>query len=101
MFTKDHKAYDEASQPHESIDAANEALAKFREEFKALRVKYKLQEVGIVVQTNAVSDGIKVPLMTDMTFGDPFNAEALFAFGIGSARKDRQALIAKLMAGTP
>lgn len=98
MYTSDPKSYSEASKPHESVQAAEKAVQDFMDEVGKLRKQYRLPEVVFAVSANALdADGDTIPVIMTFSFGSMFEAEALYAHGLGTARANRTAAIGKIL----
>jgi hypothetical protein len=97
---KNPAAYREASQPHESYDAATEAMTDFLKEVGELRLKHRLANVVTIIQANALDeDGEEGETAAMHSYGDQLRVEGLCAFGYGQAIRDRQTSIGRLLKG--
>jgi hypothetical protein len=90
--------YRACNQPHESIDAANTAVAAFDEDIKALRLKYKLPNVVIMAQFSVIGkDGEESIRAADLCHGDQNGWEAMANYLCGLLAASRQERMAKMM----
>lgn len=97
-FKADPARYRDMSVPHPSAEALDQALAEFREELSALRVKHKLRDVLVILQTPYLTtDGEEVDAGIHFGFGDAMKHESQLAFTLGLVQAERQEMVAKMM----
>jgi len=97
---KNPKLFREMSEPIADKESAEKATVGFFEEVKAAREKYHLKNVAIVIECCYLSDGEEQDTFSLSMIGDSSAAEAMFAYGFGAMKTDRDAFIAKLIKGT-
>lgn len=90
----DNVMYAEMVKPHESVELANEALAKFAEEVYKLRCKFGLADVSIIVKDSIVSSG---NFMWNAHFGNELEQETMAAWHLGRSSGERQDFVRKAM----
>ena len=92
--------YQEMSQPFPDLDAANVAINGFWDDFYALRNKYRLADVHVVIRVPvACTEGDHAPhAMITMHAGDSMHAESMCAYAFGQASAERQAAILSVIA---
>lgn len=84
--------YHEMSKPFSSHDEANAAVDGFWEEFYALRNKYRLADVHVIISVN-VEDGA---CFLSMHAGSSTQAERMTAWAFGKASAERQQQVSQL-----
>lgn len=90
----DPDLYHQLCKPFESAEDAQKALDAFFEEVYALRVKYKLADVSVLVQSSIVGSG---PFLWSAHCGSQSEVEGLAAWYFGQAQADRQDRIRRAM----
>ncbi len=91
--------YRRLSEPFESAEAIDAALAGFHKELEALREKYKIPDVYVIISANGLTeDGVEGAFTTTLQFGSEERAESLTAYAYGLASARRQERIAKMLA---
>lgn len=79
--------------PHDSADAANEALAAFHEGMRELRKKHRIAEVNFIAKVLYVGeDGEEREGAAPIHIGDPSHAGHMSAFAAGYWASDADAL---------
>ncbi len=99
MIEPNPKLYREMSEPHPSVEAVNQALRAFFDEFGELRKKHKLRDVIAVVNTSYLKeDGEECDGGSWFGYGSSLNHEMMLAHTLGVVQTDRQELLASVMA---
>ena len=97
-FEPNAQRYREASEPHKSEEAANEALEAFFHELSELRVKHHVKDLlliyGVAVED---ADGQEYAAMGTTGFGNQTLWESMAAFAFGQEKAKRQARLGKLL----
>ena len=97
-FKIDPARYRDMSVPHPSMEALNQALKEFQEELSALRVKHKLRDLLVIIQSPYLSvDGEEIDAAIHLGFGDAMKHEAQLAFTLGIVQAERQEMVAKFL----
>lgn len=90
--------YRDMSVPHPLMEALNDALKAFQEELSALRVKHKIRDVLVLLQSPYLSaDGEEIDAGVHFGFGDAMKHESQLAFTLGVVQGERQEMVAKFM----
>lgn len=98
MMNSNPGLYRKLSEPFPSKEAANEALRKFNEELSALREKYRLADVHVLVQINAITEsGEEGIFNSEMGFGDQRLVGTMLAMSLGREQARRESEIATLL----
>ena len=99
-FVPNAQRYQEASEPHKSKEAADEAIKAFFKELGELRLKYHIKDLltiyGVSILDTDCSESVA---MGCNGFGNQTLWLAMAAFGYGQEKAAHQQLIAKLLAG--
>ncbi len=97
-FVPNAKRYREASEPHKSKTAANEALAVFIEELNELRVKHRIKDLLLVYGVSVLdADGNESVAMGTAGFGNQTFWESMAAFAFGHEQTKREQRIRELL----
>lgn len=88
--------YHEMSKPLESFDAANAAINGFWDEFYALRNKYRLPDIHIIIRLVVEDGNGGGDVMVSMHAGNSMNEEAMTAWALGQAQVRRQENIIRI-----
>lgn len=83
------------TEPFPDKEAVTAAVDGFVDQVRAARERHRIMNVLMVIEVA----GPEGPLVTQFSFGDTLQAEVLAAYALGSARQDREALIARAMKG--
>lgn len=96
----DPDRYRMCSEPFVDSDAADAAVRAFLDEVEASRVKHRIADVSYVIQDSMVTEN-DAPGMFIITGhqGDSLKREAMLAYALGQCQKERETLIAELLAG--
>lgn len=90
---KDPATYRAMLVPHESIEAATEALRAFRDDMRELRKKHRIAEVNFIAKVIYVTaDGEETEGAAPLHIGDPTHAWPMSAFAAGYWAYDADAL---------
>jgi len=97
-FRPDPETYRRVSEPHASMSAANEMVAKFGEMVSEARRACRMREVLVVVAGSAISDeGQEGEFITSFSFGRSSETAMLAAHALGEARaREEQRILAAL-----
>mgnify|MGYP007059380491 CR=1 FL=1 len=99
-YHHDPKTYRECSEPHESVEAAEDAMRAFIDGVRELRKTHRVQDVSLVLAANALDDGGReIALIGDAHIGDQSHAETMLARGLGRAERERLARISEQRKG--
>lgn len=92
--------YQVCSAPFADSDEADAAVRAFLDEVEAARVKHRIADVSYVIQDSMKTDSGE-PGMFIITGhqGDSLKREAMLAYALGQCQKEREQLIAELLAG--
>lgn len=94
----DLENYYKMSEPFESPDEINKAIAEFNIELGELRKKYKIADM-LVVLMDSVKYATKTgQIMITLTYGNSLNVPIMAAYAHGQAQVDSREMINKLMA---
>ena len=86
--------------PFSNAMAANAAIGKFRDGVSALREKYAIPDVYVILAVTYMSDdGKEARAITSHGLGDAMYSEAMVAFALGQEQATRRQHINKLIAG--
>ncbi len=97
-FKSDPARYREASIPHESEAAANEAIANFDKAVGELRVKYQIKDVLVIYGVAILGDnGGEYAAMGSMALGNQTLWESMAAYAYGREKAAREQRIGKLL----
>jgi hypothetical protein len=98
---KDHNPslFREMSEPHESREAMDAAADKFFELVTAARKECRIKNVAMVVEVVHVSDGEEREGYGVLRLGDGSASEAMFAYGYGVSKTQREELMGALLKG--
>lgn len=96
----DPDRYRMCSEPFADSDEADAAIRAFVDEIEAARVKHRIADLSYVIQDSMKTDSGE-PGMFIITGhqGDSLKREAMLAYALGQCQKEREHLIAELMAG--
>jgi len=90
---KDPATYREMLVPHESIEAANEALSAFHADLREIRKKHRIAEVNFIAKVLYVTaDGDESEGAAPMHIGDPLHAGHMSAFAAGYWASDAESI---------
>ena len=99
----DPEQYRELSTPFESRDEAIEAFSNFFEGLAALRKKYKIPDLLIVVQVTALGTHLEGSpegvFEVCMGWGNPVNELPLAAFAYGQKKAEHAELMSTILSG--
>ena len=99
-YEKDADNYLKMSEPHESFDAAKDALAKFYEELGELRRKHKIRDLLCVVYDGYKNeDGNIGEIMHHTAYGNSLNPVVMAAYVYGQEKNERDEMMGKLLSG--
>lgn len=84
------KLWREMQEPHESIEAANNASKAFYEELGVLREKYRMADVLVVCRVRVAIDGDEREALTPTFYGEWIRAESMAAYAYGHYASERQ-----------
>jgi hypothetical protein len=90
--------YREMSVPHENMEALDKDLEAFLSAVGELRVKYRLQDVVVLIKTSAISNGEEGAFMSSAHMGNAMELEPLLAQALGNAQRDREEMVARALA---
>ena len=97
-FVPDCERYREASEPHPSVEAAEEAVKAFFDEVGALRVKYHMKDLLLVWGVAVIDpDGVEMASMGLSGFGNQALWESMAAFAYGVEKTNRAKRIGELL----
>lgn len=97
---RDPENYLKMSEPFETIDSANEALANFFEEISEIRKKHKVADVLIVCKGSVkYEDGEIGDFINFSHYGNSLNQLPMAAFVYGQTSQDQKEMVNKLLAG--
>lgn len=96
----DPERYQVCSEAFADSDAADAAIRAFLDELEAARVKHRIADVSYIIQDSMKTDSGE-PGMFIITGhqGDSLKREAMLAYALGQCQKEREQLIAELLAG--
>lgn len=90
---KDPATYRAMLVPHDTIEAANEALQAFHADLREIRKKHRIAEVNFIAKVLYVtSDGDETEGAAPMHIGDPTHAGPMSAFAAGFWASDADAI---------
>ena len=90
--------YRKLSEPFPSKEAANDALEKFQQELSALREKYRLADMHVLVQINVITEsGEEGIFNSEMGFGDQRLVGTMLAMAMGREQSRRESELATLL----
>ena len=96
--TSDPENYYKMSEPFESADACNDALAAFYEGIGELRKKHRIRDVLIVTYGSVRYEGGKLgDFMQHSTFGNQMNEVPMAAYVFGQTQASARERINKLI----
>ena len=99
-FQPNAERYRKAAEPHESPEAANEALAAFYEAVGELRVKHRMRDVLVICSVALVeADGTEACGMSTIGYGSQHVWESMAAYAYGRERSNRETRTRELMTG--
>jgi hypothetical protein len=100
MSAEIHNAdvYREMSEPFESLEAADAALAAFDKELRELRVKHKITDVLCVTHFNTLINGKEQEHFATSLVGSVLMGEGMAAYAFGSEKARARQRIARLLA---
>lgn len=100
MNRPDPANYRAMSVPHDSPDAAMEAMHAFLDEVEQVRKKHRIPDVTIVLKAAAfVGDGQEGDYSMSAHFGDPAHKLPMLATAYGGAREQYEAALAAAVRG--
>ena len=97
---KDPEAYDQRRTPHESADAANEAIRAFFKDVREAATKHQICDaacvcaVRIKYEDRGIGDAV-----SSIHIGDSLREEQMLAWALGHASAGRREKMAQLLAG--
>lgn len=96
----DPDRYRMCSEPFADSDEADRAVRAFCDELEAARVKHRIADVSYIIQDSMQTESGE-PGMFIITGhqGDSMKREAMLAYALGQCQKERETLIAELLAG--
>lgn len=89
----DPKNYREMSLPLGDEKAAKESINGLFNELKALRRKYKVRDMHVIVADTVLCGGDEAEVMSSAHFGDPLRAEMMCAWGMAKSAITRKDLV--------
>lgn len=89
------KNYRQLSEPFESPEEAEKVVGEFWEEFYALRNKYEIPDILLVLQFSIEYPEGEGIVLAKLYAGDERNGEGMAAFAYGQCSGERQERIAK------
>lgn len=96
----DPDRYRMCSEPFPDSDTANEIVKAFLDDIETARVKHKIADFSYVIQDSMKTDSGKTGMfMIAGHQGDVMRQEAMLAYALGQCQKERDHLIAELLAG--
>jgi hypothetical protein len=96
MNMNDMNVYRKLQEPFATVAEANAAIEKFLEELYELRVKHRLKDVLIAVESSVIyEDGAEGSPIAYAFYGDQTNAEKVAAYVFGRISGDRQEAISR------
>lgn len=96
----DPDRYQMCSEPFADSDAADVAVRAFLDELEAARVKHRIADVSYVIQDSMKTDSGEAGIFIITGHqGDSAKREAMLAYALGQCQKEREQLIAELLAG--
>jgi len=95
------KLFRSMSEPHESLEAADQTIKAFLNELGELREKHKIANVLTVIADSAkTADGDDTEFIMPHMYGDSLRMEALAAYAFGQAAVIRQESMGALQKGS-
>lgn len=99
-FVMDAERYRKCSEPHESPEAAAEAIARFFDELSALRVKYRIRDLYVIYNVIIKeSDGTETVGTSTVGLGMQNLFESMTACAYGLEKQKKEETIRKMLAG--
>lgn len=90
--------YRQLSEPFPTVDAADAAINGFNTELRALRAKYKLPDVHVIMMGSCIHEsGEEGHFMLNTHHGDASRAEIMTAWALGKAQAERQEQIGRVL----
>ncbi len=97
-FKPDPKRYRQASEPHPSRQAAEEAVNAFYDELSELRVKHRIRDMLVVYSVSfEEKDGQESASFGNTGFGNPSLWESMAAFVYGVEKRRREENISQML----
>ena len=100
-MAKNPALYRTLSIPHETREAANDALAKFFAAVEAARIEHRVPDVTVIVAVRTKDGEEEYDLATRAHYGDSLRELVMIADAYGHAKAEHEALIAKLITKRP
>ena len=95
-FQPNAARYREASQPHESIEAANKALEAFYADLGVLRLKYKIADAYVVLRINLIEeDGQETSAGSATGYGNKSQWALMLASAFGVEKEKLESTLRK------
>ena len=99
-FDPDPARYRKASEPHESMAAAEESLAAFHEELAELRTKHHIKDLYVVYNVAVFEENGTETVHTAVNgYGDQSRWEAMAATAYGFEKASHDRAIRQMLAG--
>ena len=96
----DPNNYRELSKPFDSADEANRVIEDFMEEVRAIRQKYEIPDIHVIVRITALyGDAGEGLAHASAHFGDVSKSESMCAWALGRESAIQRQAIATLLKG--
>lgn len=89
--------YREMAEPFADVEGLNKALAGFSEEVRALRAKYRLADVLVVVKDAYVHDDGEIPMMARFNAGNSLNCLPMATWLYAKENADHKSLMRDIL----
>ena len=99
LWKSDPERYAKCSQPFADAAEARAAVDAFLADISMLREKHLISDVEVIIKDSTGKGEDTGAFMWSAHFGNSLEREAMLAYAYGSAQKDRETLIARLLAG--
>ena len=99
-FKNDPDNYRKMSEPHKSMDDANEALQKFYDKVSEARKECQIADVLVITKDSSfLSDGTIGLFIQHSQFGNQLNGLSMAAYAFGQLQDEQKEFLSKLSKG--
>ena len=93
--------YCQMSQPHQSVEHANEALKKFYEKVEQARIEFNIADIIVIVKDSITYENGDVgQFMQHTQFGNESNGVSMAAYAYGQLQSEQREFLNKLATAT-